>query len=501
MDRLSVIIPSRNEELYLNKTISNVLENAKGDIEVVTILDGWQPSERIEDKRVVYIDHKESTGQRASINEGVEVSTGNYMMKLDAHCAVGPDFDRILIRDCEYDMTMIPAMFNLDILTWQPRYFDDWNYAIKKGKLNCYMFIGWKDDRMRALYYPGKLRKELHKKEKDKPIGDTMCCMGPGFFMHTDRFWELDGCDEGHGQWGQQGVEIACKAWLSGGRLVTNKDTWFAHYFRGGGVPEGHKKGFPYHIKQQAINKARDYSEDLWLNDKWPKQERSMEWLVKKFNPPTWEGWYDIPLAWNKCEGKERIEFSGKLYQHIHRMNNLPEWKGIQILKMPTDLLNYSEVIQETKPDFIVEIGTKFGGSSLFFQDMLDLVGENGKVITIDIKEQVKNKDSRIEYIIGSSLDKDVIKKVTEMTSGKRTMLIIDGNHHRKHVKWELNKYRHIVSSGCYLVIEDCFIDRGLYGPGEARDWFLKNYHGYKQSNRCQKFIVGVCMGGWLIKK
>jgi len=489
----------RNEELYLNKTTLNVLENAEGDIEVIVILDGWEPSSRIDSKKVIYIKHEESEGQRHSINEGVLKSTGNYMMKLDAHCAVGKGFDRILIRDCEYDMTMIPAMFNLDVATWQPKYFNDWDFSIRKGKLNCYMFIGWKDGRMRALYYPGPVRKELHDKGKNKPVDDTMCCMGPAFFMHTDRFWELGGCDEGHGQWGQQGVEVSCKAWLSGGRLVTNKNTWFAHFFRGGGVPVGHNSGFPYHIAQRAIDKARDYSEDLWLNDKWPKQKRTMEWFVKKFNPPTWEGRYDIPLPWNKGEGQERINAYAKFYQHIHREKNLIEWKGIPILKMPNDLINYSEVIQETKPEVIIEIGTKYGGSALYFQDMLDLIG-NGKVITIDIKDQVKNKDSRIEYIIGNSLDDDVVRQVVEMTSGKKTMLVIDGNHGRKHVKWELHKYRHIVSPGCYLVIEDCFIDRGLYGPGEARDWFLKNYDGYKQSSRCEKFVVGVCMGGWLLK-
>lgn len=492
MDKLSVIIPSRNEELYLNKTILNVLNNAEGDIEIITILDGWEPTERINDERVIYIHHKEPTGQRSSINEGAKKATGNYMMKLDAHCAVGKGFDKILIRDCEYDMTMIPAMFNLDVSTWEPKYFDDWDRGIKRGKLNCYMYIGWKDGRMRALYYTGRLRREIHK--SNKAVDDTMCCMGPGFFMHLKRFWELEGCDEGHGQWGQQGVEVACKAWLSGGRLVTNKNTWFAHFFRGGGVPEGHKKGFPYRISQRAINTARDYSEDLWLNNKWSKQTRTMEWLVNKFNPPTWENKGVSNL-------KSRIETNAKFYRHVHRRKNLPEWKGIQILKMPSDLLNYSEVIQETNPERIIEIGTKFGGSALFFQDMLDLNNNGGKVITIDIKNQVKNKDDRIHYITGNSLDKDVIEKVKNLTRDKKTMLVIDGNHGRKHVKWELHKYRNIVSTNCYLVIEDCYIDRGIYGPGQARDWFLENYKSFKQSNRCDKFLIGVCMGGWILKR
>jgi len=39
---------------------------------------------------------------------------------------------------------------------------------------------------------------------------------------------ELEGLDERHGFWGQFGTEISCKSWLSGGRQVVNKKTWFA---------------------------------------------------------------------------------------------------------------------------------------------------------------------------------------------------------------------------------------------------------------------------------
>jgi cephalosporin hydroxylase len=307
--------------------------------------------------------------------------------------------------------------------------------------------------------------------------------------------------DEGHGQWGQMGIELGCKAWLSGGRLVTNKNTWFAHFFRGGGVPEGHQSGFPYRITQRAIDQARDYSEDLWLNDKWHLQKRPFEWLVHKFKPPTWKEKTGIPFRlpkeWWQFEGLERIGVQGKFFKHIHREKNLPIWRGIPILKMPSDLINYAEAIQQTRPEVIVEIGTKYGGSALYCQDMLDIAG-GGFVVTIDIKDQVKYKDGRIRYIIGNSLDDHTIHLVNEYTKGKRTMLIIDGNHNRRHVKWELHRYRHIVTPGCYLVVEDCFNERGQWGPKEARDWFLENYKGFEQTKVCQKFIVGVTMGGWL---
>lgn len=507
MNKVSIIIPSRNEREYLNNTIENVIENATGTIEIIAVLDGWEPHEPIQSNlNVKVIHHKEAKGQRASINHGVSMASGNYVMKLDAHCAVGKGFDEILARDCGYMDTLIPAMFNLDITTWKPKFFDDWEKAHRTGKFNPYMYIGWQNDRLRSLYYNGKkTRQAIWEAGKDKPVDETMTCMGPGFFMHKDRFLELGGMDESHGQWGQMGIEVACKAWLSGGRLLTDKNTWFAHYFRGGGVPEGHQKGFPYRILQRDIDKARTYSENLWLNDKWEKQIRPFEWLVHKFKPPTWNGNKSTPFKnkkeWFNGYGLERIKYNGKMYKHIHRERHLVEWKGIPVIKMPADLINYAEAIQETRPELIIEIGTKYGGSALYLQDMLAISGINGQVVTIDIKDNVKNKDSRIQYIIGNSLDESIIEDVHRIARGKKTMLIIDGNHNRKHVKWELHKYQDIVSDGCYLVIEDCYTDRGLWGPGEARDWFLENYKQWEQTDKCHKFVVGVTMGGWLKRK
>lgn len=272
---VSVIIPSRNEK-YLEPTIRNVLENAEGEIEVIAILDGWDydPEIKIDDDRVIFITHKENIGQRHSINEAARMAKGKYIMKLDAHCAVDKGFDIKLVVDCEYNWTVIPRMYNLDISNFTP----------KLHKRTDYMYISsMKADKpFRARYYGSKQPKN------DIMIDDTMCCMGPCFFMHKERFWELGGCDEGHGGWGQQGVEVSCKAWLSGGALKVNKNTWFAHWFRGGSYDEVYSPGFPYKASGRAQQFARKYSQDLWLNNKWDKQIREFQWMLDKFDPPGW---------------------------------------------------------------------------------------------------------------------------------------------------------------------------------------------------------------------
>jgi cephalosporin hydroxylase len=68
-------------------------------------------------------------------------------------------------------------------------------------------------------------------------------------------------------------------------------------------------------------------------------------------------------------------------------------------------------------------------------------------------------------------------------------------------VKWELTKYKDIVTSGQYMVVEDCYVDRGFYGPGEARDWFLAHTRSFKKIDLHKEFLYGITNGGWLLKK
>ena len=253
-------------------------------------------------------------------------------MKLDAHCAVDEGFDVKLAQDCEYDWTMIPRMYNLDVDTWLPKLIDDKRLAVKKRKLHDYMYIGWNDkNELRTLYYGTKENRKQH--DKSELIDDVMSCMGCCFFMHMDRFWELEGCDEGHGGWGQQGIEVALKAWLSGGSLKVNKKTWFAHWFR---ASDG---GFPYSISGNAIKRARDYSMDLWLQNKWPLQKRKIEWIIEKFSPPSWEGRLGVPEGrWYQEANINGVEMPRR------RKNDSNEERWNEFIK-PLITLGHNEVV------------------------------------------------------------------------------------------------------------------------------------------------------------
>ena len=303
MRDLSVLIPSRNE-MFLGNTVEDVLAHARADTEVIVVLDGAWPVEPIrDDPRVVLVHRSESIGQRAATNEAARVSQARYVMKLDAHCSVAEGFDVALIeaaKDLGPYVTQVPAQKNLHAFDWvcdacgwrkyqgpTPEKCEKCGAAGVRRELVWLPRKGvtttaWRFDSDLHFQYWSEYQK---RPEAQVDVSETMSCLGACFFMSRYRYWQLEGLDEAHGSWGQMGTEVACKSWLSGGRLVCNKRTWYAHMFR----TQGGDFSFPYEISARDQDRARAYSQDLWRGDRWPGQKLPLTWLVERFAPvPTW---------------------------------------------------------------------------------------------------------------------------------------------------------------------------------------------------------------------
>lgn len=77
---LSVLIAARNE-MFLQRTIEDVLENSGDGTEVIAVLDGYWPDPGMPTHpRVTLIHHEESRGQRGAVNEAARVSRAPYIM-------------------------------------------------------------------------------------------------------------------------------------------------------------------------------------------------------------------------------------------------------------------------------------------------------------------------------------------------------------------------------------------------------------------------------------
>jgi glycosyltransferase involved in cell wall biosynthesis len=316
---LSVIITARNEE-FLPLTVEDVLNQRRGNTEIIVVSDGGWPCKPIKDHAdVTMIEYHESIGQRAAINQAAALSKAKYIMKLDAHCRVDEGFDIKLMADCDYDWTVVPRLYNLHVFDWKcnicgnvtyqgptPTVCTKCNDPKSKEDGGIERVMVWKprwnrkSDFMRFdsnlhFQYWGELG---NRPESKGDIADNMSLLGACFFMHRKRYWELGGSDEEHGSWGQQGTEIACKAWLSGGKLVVNKKTWYSHLFR----TQGGDFGFPYQLSGRQVDHAREHSKNMWLNNKWEKQVRPLSWLVEHFYPVP--GWSDEELGKLKEKAK-----------------------------------------------------------------------------------------------------------------------------------------------------------------------------------------------------
>lgn len=319
--KLSILIAARNEVYgeidLLAETVTNVLANTSDQCEIVVVLDGYQPPqpERLNHPRVTVVHHSKSIGQRAACNEAARIATGEWVCKLDAHCVVGPEFDARLLADMEPDWTVVPGQFNLHVSDWKCKKCG-WtqDHGVKpqqcgkckskfikqvkvwkprdgqEGRRRTYTH-NWRFDSTLTFQYWGEgaadkdycdRHKIPYRSHMDRPVHDIMCLLGACWAIKRDRYFDLNICDEAFGSWGNQGVEVACKSWLSGGRLVVNQATWFAHFFRVGGI------NFPYEgggRKERAVARSKE----LWLQNKWEKQTRPLQWLIDHFAPvPDW---------------------------------------------------------------------------------------------------------------------------------------------------------------------------------------------------------------------
>jgi len=294
-DRVSIIIPSRNEQ-FLYKTTQDILKKAKGDIEIIVVLEGYWPKteEVIEDRRVRYLHKGSPEGMRKAINDAVSIATGEYIMKTDAHCMFDEGFDLKLKENMQDNWVVIPRRYSLDPENWciqEGRPIRDYHYLCYPDPNKAH------DGGMHGVEWPERTR-ELTDPKYD--IDNTMSFQGSFWFMKKSWFVDfMGGLDTkpiyGKSGWAQEPTEIGLKTWLGGGKVVVNKKTWYAH------LHKGKKYGRGYDIDDKGVIEGHNYSAKYWMNNSWEKQKHTIDWLVNKFWPvPTWpENWKEL---WPKSQ-------------------------------------------------------------------------------------------------------------------------------------------------------------------------------------------------------
>ncbi|KKR67207.1 MAG: hypothetical protein UU10_C0051G0005 [Parcubacteria group bacterium GW2011_GWF1_40_6] len=314
MRDLSILIPARNEQ-FLARTIEDILAHREADTEVIAVLDGaWAdpPIPQYERVNVIYV--PESVGQRAATNLAAKLSKAKYVMKVDAHCAFDQGFDRKMLEGFEKtgdDVVAVPIMRNLWVFDWKC-YNCGWKTYQGPTPKACGA-CGRPDKLRRKMMWIGKERPQswsycfdpephfqYFEEYKKRPttqemrktgFTETMSLQGSCFMATREKYWELGLCDESLGNWGNQGIEVAVKTWLSGGRVLVNHKTWYAHMFR----TQGGDFGFPYPQPSGEVAKTKQGVQDLFWGNKWDRAMHPLSWLVGRFWPVP--GWTDKDLS------------------------------------------------------------------------------------------------------------------------------------------------------------------------------------------------------------
>ncbi|MCB9402973.1 MAG: class I SAM-dependent methyltransferase [Microthrixaceae bacterium] len=181
---------------------------------------------------------------------------------------------------------------------------------------------------------------------------------------------------------------------------------------------------------------------------------------------------------------------------------------GLLTIQNPLDTQMILEIIWETRPEVIVECGSFRGGSALMWASHLEACEIDGRVIAIDVDDNMDEARQRplwgrrVTFFHGSSTAPEIIEQVIELCAGKRTMVLLDSDHHAEHVAAELAAYASLVTEGCYLLVQDTLTEKLVtdYGPGPlaAVEEFIATDDRFVVDRDRERLILTMLPSGWL---
>jgi len=247
--KTSVIIPtSKNEKIEnINRTIKSVILGAFDEIEVLVLADGWIPEGIY--KKAKVSSSSLNLGERKTVNRGFKESSGDYVLRIDAHCSMSRFWDRFLLKQYEDDTVSLCVLDALDEETWEP-----------KNRSFAFVYV---DNDCKEKWW-------TNYKQSFCRCEPSMSLTGCGWFCNRQFFLDNLQFDEDLSKWGAIGPEITAKIERAGSSIILNKNVRCNHVFNTA------KPGYP--VKE--VDRTREqllerYSQFLYK-------------AAKRFNAPGW---------------------------------------------------------------------------------------------------------------------------------------------------------------------------------------------------------------------
>ena len=155
-------------------------------------------------------------------------------------------------------------------------------------------------------------------------------------------------------------------------------------------------------------------------------------------------------------------------------------WFGRPVIQHPEDMIRLQEVIYDQKPDIIVETGVAHGGSLIYYASLLKAMGNNGRVIGVDIEIRDHNRkaiedhelSSMITLIEGDSVADEILDQVRQhIKPTDKVLVLLDSDHSKGHVLRELEAYHSLVTPGSYIVATDGLMQDLYDVPRGQANW------------------------------
>ena len=183
---------------------------------------------------------------------------------------------------------------------------------------------------------------------------------------------------------------------------------------------------------------------------------------------------------------------------------------GIRTYRSPMDSWVYQQIIWETKPDVLIEIGNKWGGSTLMFSHIIQNAGLSTRIIGVDKDHSILSKRAR-EIPNSVFIEGDAVKSFDCVANlikpDEKVMIMDDSSHMYKITLAILRKYHKLVTKGQYFIIEDGIGNNGLpkkkqpgYNAYKACEDFVKECPEFKIHRSRELFVITYNPKGYLLR-
>ncbi len=210
---------------------------------------------------------------------------------------------------------------------------------------------------------------------------------------------------------------------------------------------------------------------------------------VTEFAAARRETWNLQPIDYTgvyfyKPQGRDfRSALQPPLLQRIQQASLQYSYRGIRMVKNPFDFALYPLLLWQQKPKTLIEVGSFYGGSALWFADLMTTYGLEGRVYSVDINLVTAVSHPKVTFLQGDQTQLEKVFGPEFWATVERPLLVIeDGAHFYETSKAVLDFFQPHLQPGEYIVIEDGIVDdlgetqayRG--GPNRAIQEFLAEW-------------------------